>query len=255
MEITITTYLILCPLIFLAGFVDAVAGGGGLISLPAYLFAGMPIHFAYGTNKFGSCCGTGIAMTQYAKSGEIRWRPALTAAVGALIGAWFGAQLVMILPAEVLEVTLMVILPCMALFLLANRGFGRERKEKQLAKGREAALSLAIGLAVGAYDGFFGPGTGTFLILLFSALLGFSLVTSSGCAKVINFASNIGALTGYLLGGKVLFAVAVPCAVCSIAGNWLGSRLAIKIGVRFVRALMAVVIALLFAKLLIDFLA
>lgn len=243
--------LIICPLVFLAGIIDAVAGGGGIISLPAYIFAGIPIHIAYGTNKFASCIGTSVSSIKFFRSGNIKIKPALLSAVGALIGSWFGAQIVLLLNEKYLNYCLIIILPIVSLFLLFNRNFGIKNK-KEISNKKLYMLSFIIGLFLGAYDGFFGPGTGTFLVICFTGILGFNLITASGNAKIVNLASNFSALIAYILGGKVMFSIGVPAAVCAIAGNYLGAHLAIKNGDKIIKPIIFVAIGLLFIKVIID---
>lgn len=243
---------IVCPLLFLAGFADSIAGGGGTISVPSALLAGIPIHTAYGTNKLAMSLGTLTSVIQYGRSGNICWYTALFAAAGALAGAPLGALLAMHLSEKYLSYCLMVLLPAAALFLSLNKGFGQTPKHRDLSRLQQAVYALLIGLGVGAYDGFFGPGAGTFYIILFCTVLGTDLVQASGNAKVVNLASNTGALVTYILGGKVWFAAGLPMAVCAIAGNFLGSRLAIKNGARFIRPIMAVMILLMLVKLILD---
>lgn len=253
MTFTIEHYSILLPLVFFAGFVDSVAGGGGLISLPAYLFAGLPVHMAYGTNKMAASFGTGIAVRQFAKNGSIRLRPALISAVGAIIGGWFGAQLVMLLSAEAVQIMMMIGLPIVAVLMLTRKQLGGDENHF-LAPRKENLRCAVIGVAMGTYDGLFGPGTGTFLLMCFTTLLGYSMVTATANAKVVNLASNVGALVTYIIGGKVLYAVAIPCILCAALGNFVGSKMAIKKGSRFIRPVMTCVIAGLFLKILLDFL-
>ncbi|NFT07956.1 MULTISPECIES: TSUP family transporter [Clostridium] len=243
--------LIICPLVFLAGIIDAVAGGGGIISLPAYIFAGIPIHIAYGTNKFASCIGTSISSIKFFRSGNIKIKSALVSAAGALIGSWFGAQIVLLLNEKYLNYCLIIILPIVSLFLLFNRSFGVKNK-KELSNKKLYILSFIIGLFLGAYDGFFGPGTGTFLVICFTGILGFNLITASGNAKIVNLASNFSALIAYILGGKVMFSIGVPAAVCAIAGNYLGAHLAIKNGDKIIKPIIFVAIGLLFIKVIFD---
>ena len=190
--------LIVCPLVFLAGFIDSVAGGGGIISLPAYLIAGLPVHMAYGTNKFASSCGTLVATAKYLKSGYVQLRQALISAAGALAGAWIGAQLVVLMPEKYLHYCLVIILPCVAVFLIFNKGFGKKQRSAVVGKKADI-LALVIGFVIGAYDGFFGPGTGTFLVIAFTGLLGLSLTAATGNAKVVNLASNVAALAAYIV--------------------------------------------------------
>lgn len=244
------TLLIVCPLVFLAGFIDSIAGGGGIVSLPAYLFAGLPVHLAYGTNKFGSSFGTLIAAGKYAKNGCVEFRSAGCSVAGALIGAWFGAKLAVSLDEKYLKYSLLIILPIVAIFLLFNRNFGVERPERKLHGAKLYAVAGAIGLVIGVYDGFFGPGTGTFLTLAFTGLMGFSLINASGNARVVNLASNLAALTAYIISGKVVYAVGIPAALCGICGNYLGARLAIKKGAKFIRPIILVSVGLLFVHMI-----
>ena len=243
---------IVCPLLFLAGFADSIAGGGGTISVPSALLAGIPIHTAYGTNKLAMSLGTLTSVIQYGRKGKICWFTALFAAAGALAGSPLGALLALHLSEKYLSYCLMVLLPAAALFLSLNKGFGQTPKHRDLSRQQQAVYALLSGLGVGAYDGFFGPGAGTFYIILFCTVLGTDLVQASGNAKVVNLASNTGALVTYILGGKVWFAAGLPMAVCAIAGNFLGSRLAIKNGARFIRPIMAVMILLILVKLILD---
>ncbi len=243
------TYLVVCPLVFLAGFVDSVAGGGGLISIPAYLFAGLPIHMAYGTNKLSSCSGTAVAVYQYGKNGYIHWRTAAFACGGALCGSFLGAKLAMFLSETYLHYCLLVILPVVAVFLIFNRNFGKKPRPRSFSSGTAAMLSVAIGLVIGCYDGFFGPGTGTFLVIAFTALLGQELTEATGNTKLVNLCSNLSALCAYLLGGKVLWMVGIPAAACNIAGNWLGSHLAVRKGAAFIRPLVLLSVGMLFVSL------
>ncbi len=241
---------IVCPLVFCAGFVDAVAGGGGLISLPAYIFAGVPIHIAYGTNKFANCTGTFVACVKFFKSGNIRIKSAVLSAAGALIGSWFGTQLVLVLDEKYLKYCLMIILPVVAVFLLFNRNFGSSDEVKKISNKKLYVLSFIIGMVIGAYDGFFGPGTGTFLVLSFTSILGFDLITASGNAKVVNLASNFAALIAYMINGKILFSIGIPAAICAILGNYIGAHMAIKSGVKVIKPIILVVVVMLLGKVL-----
>lgn len=241
---------IVCPLVFCAGFVDAVAGGGGLISLPAYIFAGVPIHIAYGTNKFANCTGTFVACVKFFKSGNIRIKSAVLSAAGALIGSWFGTQLVLVLDEKYLKYCLMIILPVVAVFLLFNRNFGSSDEVKKISNKKLYVLSFIIGMVIGAYDGFFGPGTGTFLVLSFTSILGFDLITASGNAKVVNLASNFAALIAYMINVKILFSIGIPAAICAILGNYIGAHMAIKSGVKVIKPIILVVVVMLLGKVL-----
>ncbi|WP_244834051.1 TSUP family transporter [Clostridium sp. BJN0001] len=253
MDSAISIFFLVCPLVFIGGVIDAAAGGGGLITLPAYVFSGMPLHIAYGTNKFANCIGSSIASLKFLKSGKIKIKSALISATGGLIGSWFGAKLVIILDEKYLKYCLMVILPVVALFLLFNRNFGKVSSDKKISSKKVNILSFIIGFFIGGYDGFFGPGTGTFLVIAYTALLNFNIVTASGNAKITNFASNFAALVVYIYHGKVLFYIGIPAAICSILGNYVGAHLAIKKGVKFIKPVILLVVFLLLFKIILEF--
>ena len=243
----IWTFVIVCPLIFLAGFVDSVAGGGGIISLPAYLIAGVPIKLAAGTNKFANGCGTALASYKYMVSGNINWRCALPAAVGSLLGSAAGTSLAVYMREEILQMVVLAALPVVALVLFFAGDFGRV--EKPPKSNRETvALSGVIGTAVGLYDGLVGPGTGTFLTIGFSVALGYTLLKSSGCAKIANLASNVASMVIFFLNGDILFSIGIPAMACSMLGNYMGSRFAIRGGSGKIRNVMFLVLGLLFVK-------
>lgn len=252
MEVTVQMFLIVCPLVFLAGLVDAVAGGGGLIALPAYLVAGLPPHLASATNKCSSVFGTTVSTLRFLKEGRFHRQAALISAVTALIGSALGARLNLLLSEKALHYVLIVLLPIIAVFLLLHRDFGLESKVEALSTGKLLTLSGVIGLALGAYDGFFGPGAGTFMILGFTALCGFDLVTASGNAKVVNLCSNIAAFVTFATAGKILWTLGLPAAVCSIAGHAVGSSLALKKGAKVIRPMFFVVLILLLLRIVWD---
>lgn len=248
---TVEMLLIICPMVFLAGFADAIAGGGGLISLPAYLFTGLPVHLAYGTNKFSAAFGTLFSTLRFMKSGQINRFSSFTAAAGALAGSFPGAEIALALNDRFLKYCLLVLLPLIAIFVMVKRDFGEERSDPG---GRKKVffLSLGVGFSMGVYDGFFGPGTGTFLIIAFTVLIGFDLRTAAGNTKVVNLASNAAALIAFLTAGKVVYILALPAAVFGIFGNWLGTGLAIKNGRKIIRPVFIVVLILLFVKIITD---
>lgn len=247
--------LIVCPMVFLASFVDSIAGGGGLISLPAYLFAGLPVHVAAATNKFSACVGTICATIKFFLSGKIVLTTAVPSAIGALIGSPIGTNIALHISEDVLNLILLIALPCVGLFMVLRRDLGAETVEKQLSNRRAVLTSLLIGFVIGCYDGLIGPGTGTFLILAFTTFLGYDLLLSSGCAKVANSASNCASMVVFFMNGKVLLPVGIPAALFSIAGSQVGSRLAIQGGTRIVRILIFIVLGLLIVKTLSGFLA
>ncbi len=242
--------LIVCPLVFLAGFVDSVAGGGGLITIPAYLLVGIPIHLASGTNKVVACMGTTTAVWRYARGGKIQWKAAVWAAGGALAGAAAGARLALWFPEEALQACMLVALPLVAVVLAVKKDFGKDAVPRQGTVRGERALSVAIGLVIGLYDGMIGPGTGTFLAMAFTLVLGMDLLTASGCAKVVNLASNLSSAVVWICGGKVIWALVAPAMACSMLGNLCGARFALRGGAGRVRVMIFVVLGLLFVKML-----
>ena len=240
---------VVCPLVFLGGLIDAVAGGGGLITLPAYLVAGLPPHMASATNKCGNAFGTILSTVRFFRHGDVHLPTAGLGALGALVGAWLGARLNMLVSEQVLYRLMLVIVPVMAVFLLFKRDFGTEDRSGELGNRKLLCLAGLIGLGVGLYDGFFGPGAGTFLMLAFTGLCRFDLLKASGNTKAANSASNIASLITFAMAGKVMWAVGIPAALCGIAGNYVGSGLALKKGAKIIRPMFFVVLALLLLRL------
>ncbi len=250
---TLETLLILCPLVFLAGLVDSIAGGGGLISLPAYLLCGFPAHVAFGSNKLSSSLGTLVATWRYARSRSLDFGIGLAGAGCALLGSFGGTRLALLVSDRGLRIVLVVLLPLVAAFtLLRSRKNNLETAGREVSRLRSYALACSFCLVIGAYDGFFGPGTGTFLILAFHGLLGFEYAKAGGTAKLVNLASNLAAVTLFAANMKIAFWAAIPAALCSVAGNWIGSGLAIRRGAGLIRSVLAGVLFLLFARMLYD---
>ena len=251
--------LIVCPLVFLAGFIDSVAGGGGLIAIPAYLLAGLPAQLAAGTNKLTAGCGSVISGVKYVRSGKVRLRPVLFGVVGAVTGSAAGAAIAAKLPEAVFKTILLIALPAVAVFLALRRDFGREKTPAEEAapampQKKSDLISLGIGLALGCYDGLVGPGTGTFMIMAFTAFLAMDLVTAAGCSRITNLTANLAAAVVWALNGYVVWQLVLPAAACSLAGNYLGAPYAIRGGSKRVRGMIFVVLGLLFAKMLYDLL-
>ena len=250
MELHLMHFLIVCPLVFLAGFVDAVAGGGGLISLPAYLIAGFPVHFAIGTNKLSSGMGTLIATAKYAKNGYIAWKNAVLCIITALIGSSIGAKLALRLDDYYFKRLILVILPCTALYLMFGKPFIGEKEAFPLRK--MILFSAFIAFVIGIYDGFYGPGTGTFLLLLLTGVAHMGLKEANGITKAINLTTNITALVVFLINGKVLLPLGIAAGVCNMAGNYLGSHSFTSNGHKIVKPVMIVVIVIFFIKVLTE---
>ena len=249
MQLSWQMFLIVCPLVFLAGFVDSVAGGGGLISLPAYYLAGLPPVMAAGTNKLSACLGTMAASGRFLLGHEVNGRTALLAALGAFPGSWLGTAVLRHIPEQSIRIMMIAAIPLVAIVVLRKKNFGGQRLTPERL---DMPVSFLIGLGVGFYDGLIGPGTGTFLILLFTTLMGMEAVMASGTAKLVNLTSNLASLISLALAGKVILLLGLPAAACGIAGNLLGAGMTIKRGSGFIRGMLMVVLALLLAKMVWD---
>ncbi len=235
--------------VFLAGFVDSIAGGGGLISLPAYLTLGPGGVAALATNKFSASFGSTIASVNYIRNRA--YHPAsLPWAIGAsLVGSVAGARLSLVVNERVFFIMLLFVIPSLGAMLLAKREFtGKTPK----AHGKTLiAICAAVSFAVGAYDGFYGPGSGTILMTCFILIAGLDTHTAGGNSRIVNWASTTGSLVTYIIYGRVDYALGIPCAFCSILGNYLGSSYSLKRNARIVRPLMVAVTTLLFFTTLI----
>ena len=233
---------------FLASFVDGVAGGGGIISVPTYFLAGLPAHLALGTNKLSSGIGTVVSTLRFIRGGYVDWPLAVPSIALALFGAHLGTRLQLALDERALKWLLLAVLPIVALVVLRQKKFSEE--PGNIDRRRQALIVLAASLVVGAYDGFYGPGTGTFLILIYCSLAKMDLRTASGNVKLVNLASNVGALATSLLAGKVFIVLGLIGAAASVAGHYLGSGLAIRDGSKIVRPVILLVLALLAIKVI-----
>ena len=249
------TYLIVLPAVFLAGLVDSIAGGGGLLSVPAYLAAGLPPHYVLGNNKFSSSFGTLFATLRYHQYGLIDVRVALLSAFFALIGSFLGTSVVLLLRPDFLRLLLIVLIPLVAVLTLANRSLGQTDHSHRQSKQRKYTLAAPAALVIGFYDGFFGPGTGMFLILFYTLALKYDFVTANANTKVVNLASNIAAVITFMISGKIIYAIGIPAAAAGIAGNLLGARLVIRRGSALIRPVFLFTLLLLFGKVLYDLLS
>lgn len=243
-------YVFVCAMVFVAGFVDAVAGGGGLISLPAYMLAGVPTHNAIATNKMSSCMGTTIATTKYALNGFIPWKQVIPAVISAFVGSTMGANLALIVSDGAFRYIMMVLLPIIAFYVLKTKKFNEDLE--RLTPVKETIVVIIVALIIGVYDGFYGPGTGTFLILLLTGIAHLKLTEANGLTKVINLTTNIAALTVYLINGKVFLLLGITAGCFNIMGNYLGATLFQKDGAKFTRPIMLFVLVIFFIKLIIN---
>lgn len=233
----------------LAGFVDAIVGGGGLVLVPA-LFAAFPsTHPAtlFGVNKSASLWGTAVATVQYARRVQLPWRALLPAAALALLGSLAGAWLVTVVSPDFLRKVLPLVLLAVLIYTLIKKELGREHAPA-LQGWREAAVAGAIGLLMGFYDGFFGPGTGSLLVFLFVRVLGYDFLHASASAKLLNSCSNFSALALFAFKGHIWWHYALVLAVANVAGSLLGTRLALRHGASFVRVVFVLVVSALILR-------
>lgn len=250
MEITITQYLIVCPLVFLAGLLDSIAGGGGLVSLPAYMIAGIPAHLALGTNKMGSVMGTVISTARFAKNGYISLKKVFWFVIAALIGSSVGANLSLLVSEKVISYLMIIVLPIVAIYVLMNKKMGDDSLAGSISPRKSFMIALAAALIVGTYDGFYGPGTGTFLILILTGAAKYTMNEAAGTTKAINLASNAAAFVTFIINGKVLYPLGLAAGIFCIIGNYIGSGLVLTNGHKIVRPVVLLVLLILFIKIL-----
>ena len=233
----------------LAGFVDAIVGGGGLVLVPA-LFAAYPgvtPATLLGTNKSASVWGTAMATWQYSRKVEMRWRALMPAAAAGFAGSFVGAWAVTVVSHDFLRKLLPVILTAVLLYTLAKKELGRHHEPRFHGRAEMWAAG-AIGLGIGFYDGFFGPGTGSFFVFLFVRWLGYDFLNASASAKLLNCATNIAAIVLFALKGHVWWHIAATLAVANVLGSVVGTHLALKHGTGFVRGIFIAVVSALILK-------
>jgi uncharacterized protein len=245
--------LILFVIAFLAGFIDSIVGGGGLIQLPALLIflPQFPVATVFGTNKLVSITGTGTATIQYSRQIKIPWKTALLTALSAFGCSILGARTVSIINPSILRPLIIILLLVIAVYMFTKKDLGNIQSIR-LSASQQIIYGLIAGAAIGFYDGFFGPGTGSFLIFAFILLFGFDFIVASASAKVVNFATNLAALIFFALNGNILYHIALPMAVFNVLGAIAGTRLAILKGSRFVRILFLFVVFGVITKLIWD---
>lgn len=255
MELELWVVALVCAAFFAAGFIDSIAGGGGLISLPAFLLTGLPPEVVLGTSKTATAFGTGAALANYARSGLVIWRMALGGIPASLLGAWLGSQAILLFDSDTIGKIMLFLLPVgAAVTLMPKKAVAISREAGDLTFRHLYVYNPLICLTLGIYDGFFGPGTGSFFIIAYFFFLQIGMVQASATAKVFNLATNISSMAVFALNGCVLLWLALPLAACNIAGNLAGSRLAIRIGAGFVKKILYVSLSLLFVSLIWKFL-
>jgi uncharacterized protein len=228
--------IILCCFAFLAGFIDSIVGGGGLIQTPALLITlpQIAVPMIMGTAKISSIAGSTMSSIQFARKVQFKKRILLTTIIAAMLGAFIGARLIHFLQPEVVKPAIFFLLIIVFTYMLIKRDFG-QTQIKTISESKSMLYGGLFGFVVGLYDGFLGPGTGSFLILFFISAIGFDFLLASAHAKVVNLATNIGAVIYFISTNNVLWSVALPMALCNLSGSYLGTRLAMLRGNRFIR--------------------
>jgi hypothetical protein len=244
--------LSLCAISFLAGFVDSVVGGGGLIQLPGlFIFLPAPLSGSlatvFGTNKMASICGTTMAAIHYGRRIRMNRRVLFPTAVTALIFSFLGARAVSGVNTGAFKPVILVLLVAVAVYTYRRKDFGNLHAPRLDAR-RELMAGLLVGSGMGFYDGFFGPGTGSFLIFIFIGIFGFDFLAASATAKVVNVATNLSAVAYFAATDHILYRYALPMGLCNIAGSVTGARLAILKGNAFVRVFFIVVVSAIIAR-------
>ena len=247
MELDLVTFLIICPLVFLGALVDAVAGGGGLITLPAFLIAGVPGHLALGTNKLSSAMGTIVSTYRLWRAGFLNIRKSLPAIVCSLTGSVVGANLALLVPERVFGLLLVGLLPFAAFFVLSKRTT-LSNEDGDIAPKKQLAILCASSVACGAYDGFYGPGAGTFMLLAFAFWAKMGVRSAAGTMKAVNLASNSAAFVTFAVSGEVIWLLGITAGLFGIAGHYIGAGLVLKNGTKIVRPIIGVVLSVLFIK-------
>lgn len=251
MTINYWQLLIICPLVFAASLLDAVAGGGGLVSLPAYLIAGLPPHNAIATNKLSSSIGTVASTARFIRNKCVDWPTAIPSAILAVLGSVAGAQLILAIDDNVIRYIMLVLVPILAFVVLKKRDLAAEPLQP-VSRKRQFLVVCIAALFVGMYDGFYGPGTGTFLLLAYTQLAKMPLRLAAGNVKIANLSSNVGSLAVFLLHGQAIIPLGLISAVFAVAGHYIGAGVLLKNGAKVVKPFVLAVLVLLFVRLIYD---
>ncbi|RPE63093.1 hypothetical protein EDD53_2690 [Pacificibacter maritimus] len=248
-ELSADLVVILMGAAFIAGFVDSIAGGGGLITVPALMLAGVPPIIALATNKVQGLFGAGMAAITYARAGHVDLRNQIMPALLSFVAAFFGAALASRLPTDVIKVGLPFLLIGIALFFAFKPGLNDTDKAQRITPFLFMATLVPI---VGFYDGLLGPGTGAFFMLGFVTLAGYGILKATAHTKLLNFASNVGGLLGFVFAAKPLWALGLSMGIAQMAGAYLGSHLATRVGARLIKPVLVFAATALALRLLWD---
>jgi uncharacterized membrane protein YfcA len=249
------TLLYALPIAFAAGFIDAIAGGGGLIQIPGLmlLLPNTPIVTLLGTNKLASCFGTMMSSIHYLRTLKINLVNVLPTLIFAFVCSMLGAKIATIIDNRILEPLVFIMLLVIGIYALANKKMGLDTKIEDIKSKKLHISCIAIGSVMGLYDGFFGPGTGSLLMFCFVGLLGFSFLMGSALTKMTNFSTNLAAMILFASTGHILYEAAIPMAFANILGNLLGAKLAIKKGSKFVRIVFLFVVTAILLQFLYQY--
>lgn len=245
--------LYLVPLLFIAGILDSIAGGGGLIALPAYMLTGMPIHCAYACNKLQSASGTAMASLKFIKDGFADIKIALIALPFTILASATATEIIIGLNSDTIKIIIAICVPIAVALMFLKRKIASRAILRQKLTAKTVFLCVVSGLVLGTYDALFGPGGGTIAILIFSLLLNYDLRVGNANSKLIIMTSNITAAISYIAQGYMLFYIAIPCALANMLGSYLGASLAIKKGDRLVLPTMVIVFTFLIAQIVVSF--
>lgn len=235
--------ILLCVAAFLAGFVDAIVGGGGLIQTPValILMPNLAVSSIIGSLKIPAFSGTSFAANQYLKKVDMNWKLLSIMALVAFASAFLGSHLLTKVHNDFMKPLLLVVLTLIAIYTFTKKDFGIHQAKEHTVK-RQFLLAISMSIVLGFYDGFIGPGTGSFLVLGFVSVLGFDFLHASANAKMVNLATNFGSICLFVLKGKIIWAIAIPMAICNAFGGWIGAKLAIKKGNGFIRVFFLIVV-------------
>jgi uncharacterized membrane protein YfcA len=241
--LTTTTIMILCLVAFLAGFVDAIVGGGGLIQTPTaiLMLPQFPVATVIGSLKIPSFSGTAFAARQYLKRQKVNWQLLSIMMLVAMAASFGGSQLLTVVSNSFMKPLLLIVLVLVAIYTYSKKNFGNQIVKQHRAK-QQIWYGLAISLVIGFYDGFIGPGAGSFLVLAFVSILGYDFLLASTNAKMVNLATNAGSILLFLLKGKIIWAIALPMAASNAVGGIIGAKFAISKGNQFIRVFFLLVV-------------
>jgi hypothetical protein len=241
---------LVCVFTFIAGFLDAIVGGGGLITIPTLLinFPSLPVPTLFGSNKIASFSGTSLAAYHYSKKIKFNYKILITVGICSAIASFSGARLINYIDVNALKPMIFFILLAIAIYTFLKKDFGNNSQNKQLSENKIIIIGCLLGLIIGFYDGFFGPGTGSFLVMGFVWLLGFDFLHASAYSKIINCITNLSAIVVFIAAGQFILELAILLAVCNVVGNYLGTKMALKKGNQFIRVIFLLIVSIMILR-------